>query len=100
MKNNAIKFYACNDACGAVNSRRSAWSGYKNLWGHKILGGECESILISKTDYDKFWIFITATGKIGSNETYQMDISRVKSFFGDYWVLSNFAVCEFGQKNM
>jgi hypothetical protein len=100
MKNNTIKFYVCNEAFGCVyHSKKSWWENYKNLWGHKILGnGKCESIQISRADYDKFCIFITATGKIGSNETYQMDATRVKHFFGDYWTLSNFAVCEFGPK--
>src|SRR5437868_7891467 len=93
VNNNTSKFYACTKACGAVKSRKSWWTDYKILWGHKNIGGKCEGILVSKTEYyNKLINFAYANPIDEFNETYQMDITRVKSFFGDHWTLSNVTI--------
>ena len=91
MSNNTIKFYACNNSV-TMHSKKSWWSGYNILWGHKNVS-ECNNgILVSHEDYENFLIW-ASWNAIEHDQTYQTDITRVKSLFGDYWKLSNFAVC-------
>ncbi len=92
MNNNTTKFYACNKAV-TVQSDKSWWSGYRVLWGHKNTG-ECEGLIVSQADYYNFLAFVNINRVNEFNKTYQMDISRIKNCFGDYWTLSNFAIYE------
>lgn len=98
MNDDTIKFYACSNACAncdIVKSPKTWWPDCRILWGHKVFGGgKCEGILVSRSDAERFLIFASHTD-IGDNETYQMDITRIKSCFGDLWFPHNFGVSEF-----
>jgi hypothetical protein len=89
MNEDTTKFFACNKAV-TLRSDKSWWDGYNILWGHKNTE-KCEGILVSRNDYDNFLIFANQND-IGYDKTYQMDITRIKNCFGDYWSLSNFAI--------
>lgn len=92
MNNNTTKFYACNKAV-TILSDKTWWSGYKILWGHRNIG-DCEGLLIPQADYNNFLTFAARNAVNVFDKTYQMDITRIKSCFGDYWTLSNFAAYE------
>jgi len=91
MNNNTTKFYICNPAVD-VKSDKSWWSDYKVLWGHTNIN-KCEGILVHYSDYNKLLTF-ASLNPIEHNKTYQMDIIRIKSFFSDFWTLSNIAICD------
>lgn len=85
-----MKFYVCHQPI-TVKSSKSWWPNYKVLWGHKHISKCGYNILVSKVDYNNLQIF-ASNNPVGGNQTYQMEIIRLKSFFGDYWTLSNFVV--------
>ena len=85
------KFEVCVNVRN-VQSNKSWWPGYKNLWGHRNHKREC--ILVSRADFDELLIFASNHPIQKQNKTYQMNISRVKCFFNDYWILSHFALHE------
>jgi len=103
MNNNTTKFYICHKPI-TVQSHKSWWSNYNVLWGHNNIS-ECEGaycprltqdLLIPQADYRNLLGFVSCN-PIGNDKTYQMDITRIKSFFDDYWTLSNFAIYEGSQ---
>ncbi len=86
-----LLFIAYNEP-RAVRSHHSWWSGYNVLWGTKTLPiGNIVCILVPEADYRNLLIFVNKNNN-ESNHTYQMNITRVKSWCCDYWTLSNFKI--------
>jgi hypothetical protein len=70
-----------------VHSHKTWWPGYNLLWGYRF-NGELEYLFVPKSDYENLLIFASSHQ---FNTTFSMDIVKVKSFWGNYWTLSNFA---------